>query len=130
MPTPRMRLCRELDILAHLALHMGLITAVAERGEIWRINGQRAEAIDRRTGYGRVTVHTTPAGLRRQAMAHRIIWIAAHGIPPFNTIVCHINGHGWDNRLDNLTTRTEGGDVRPGRIVPYPATQISPATTP
>lgn len=132
MPKTQIRLCRQLDILAHQALHMGLLDARPDCGEIWHLNGRRAERLDKRTGYGRVTVHTTRIGRRYQAMAHRVIWIAAYGIPTWDTVICHTNGHGWDNRIDNLTARIEAGDVRIGQVLPYtpPAHPRPPAATP
>lgn len=51
-------------------------------------------------GYKVCTLHLD--GIRKQVKIHRLIWIAAHGIPPAGYVPDHINGIRSDNRLMNL----------------------------
>lgn len=44
--------------------------------------------------------------LRRNCRAHRIVWIAANGIPPEGMVIDHINNNKSDNRLCNLQMLT------------------------
>lgn len=98
-----------LDVAAKRAIDVGLITVDAELGEVRKSNGERAEVLDKRTGYGRVYVGGTSSGY---AMAHRVVWIAKHGLIPSGLQVNHINKTRWDNRIENLELVTPGGNVR------------------
>ena len=43
---------------------------------------------------------------RRSCRAHRIVWIAANGVPPEGMVIDHINNNKSDNRLCNLQLLT------------------------
>ncbi|GAA3765626.1 HNH endonuclease signature motif containing protein [Micromonospora maritima] len=104
------------DTLAQVALQRGDITADPITGAIHKANGDRAELLDKRTGYGRVQVFAKPLTL---AMAHRVIWIAAHGLIPDGLQVNHINRRRWDNRIANLELVTPKGNSRHWRGYGY-----------
>lgn len=97
------------DLLALQAIQSGRIVVDPEAGAIYRRDGERAELVDKRTAYGRVHVYTRPSCL---AMAHRIIWIAVHGLIPGTLQVNHINRVRWDNRIANLELVTATGNAR------------------
>lgn len=98
------------DTLAKTLLDRGDLIVDAQAGTIIRARtGKRAEILDKRTGYGRVTVYTKPVTF---AMAHRIVWIAAHGLMPAKLHINHINRHPWDNRIDNLELVAPKGNIR------------------
>ncbi len=94
------------DGLALAALAAGRIRVDADKGEIYKQNGERAERVDR-TAYGRVVVRTSPV---KKAMAHRIIWLATYGFIPDGLEVNHVNRIKWDNRLTNLELVTSAGN--------------------
>ena len=98
-----------LDILALQAIRNGSLQVEAEIGAIYFANGERAEVVDKRNGYGRVLVYTRPAS---RAMAHRVIWVATHGLIPGRLQVNHINRRRWDNRIANLELVTATGNAR------------------
>ena len=96
------------DYLAHLAIHRRELIVDTEAGAITWPDGDRAEIVEKRSGYGRVVVHKQPLVL---AMAHRVVWIAAHGLIPTALQVNHRNLRRWDNRLANLAAATKAGDT-------------------
>lgn len=104
------------DGAALAAIAEGRIRVEVESGEIYTPDGRRAECPDRRTAYGRVFVGG-PA--QRSAMAHRVVWLAAHGFIPDGLEVNHRNRMRWDNRLANLELVTPGGNQAHWRGEPY-----------
>lgn len=112
------------DILAKQAIDNGSLQVFPETGEIYRHAGtERAEILDKRTGYGRVQVYARPYTL---AMAHRIIWIAVFGHIPDGLFVNHINHRPWDNRIANLELVTPAGNVYHRDGQPYDAIGMQP----
>lgn len=111
-----MCLHRDLDVLALHAVRAGELIVDTAFGRITRPGGHRAEIPDKRTGYGRVSVGWPSL---RMAMAHRIVWLAAHGMLMPTEVVKHRSRHRWDNALANLYVVDLGGRARPGRLVPY-----------
>lgn len=107
------------DILGHHAIIEGRLIVRAAEGEIWTTHGSRAEHLDKRTGYGRV--HVAQRRPQSLAMAHRLIWIAAHGLIPNGLQVNHINSRRWDNRLANLELVTPKGNSHHAHRLPYDA---------
>lgn len=104
------------DELALQAIASGSIKVNVETGEIFNRQGARAEKLDKRLAYGRVVVRRRPLSL---AMAHRVVWLAAHGFIPSGLFINHINRVRWDNRLANLELVTPGGNSRHARGIPY-----------
>lgn len=96
------------------ALTAGIVYVDAEEGIVYRAStGQRCEQ-PTKLGYGRVMVQRTPRTI--YVMAHRLVWMAAHGPIPSNTLqVNHINKRPWDNRIDNLELVTPGGNISHSR---------------
>lgn len=102
------------DELAIQLLESQILTVDIESGAIWR-DGERAEVLHVKTGYGRVVVGNRPL---RWAMAHRVVWIAAHGPIPPGLLINHMNLRRWDNRLANLELTTHTGNLRHARTRP------------
>jgi hypothetical protein len=98
------------DELALSHLSNGALRADTETGAITRPNGKRAESVNPRTGYGQVHLGKIN-GKIRIAYAHRVIWMAAHGLIPANLVINHRNGRRWDNRISNLELTTRSGNV-------------------
>lgn len=91
----------------------------ADAGEIYRADGEtRAEHLDRRTAYGKVYLGRVH-GRVRIAQAHRVVWIARHGLIPGMYEVNHRNGLRWDNRVLNLDLVTHAANCRHARRLPY-----------
>jgi hypothetical protein len=97
------------DQLAYVAIKAGAFFVDVDTGVITRPSGVRAEVVDKRTAYGRVSVQQRPLVW---AMAHRMVWIAAHGLIPGSLQINHVNKRKWDNRLENLELVTSAGNVR------------------
>lgn len=53
-----------------------------------------------RGGYIVCTLHL--GGARKQVKLHRLIWIAANGLPPAGMVIDHVNRVKDDNRIANL----------------------------
>ena len=78
-------------------------------------------------GYRVMTLHFN--GIRRQVKCHRLIWVAANGIPPKGEVIDHINRIKSDNRLSNLRSvsecrnannrRSYNGEDNPSAVVNY-----------
>lgn len=96
------------DLLAFTLLRRGELTVEATDGAVYRY-GDRAEHLDKRTGYGRVRVYSRPT---TYAMAHRVVWISVHGLIPTGLQVNHINRRPWDNRIVNLELVAPRGNAR------------------
>jgi hypothetical protein len=90
---------------------IGVLTIDPNDGKIWRCaegkpdgtwkrcRRRRAEHA-RRDGYLRI--RATVQGVRHQVSAHRVIWMAVHGLIPEGYTIDHINGRRNDNRVANL----------------------------
>lgn len=104
------------DTLAKQMLDRGKLAVDTASGAITRPNGSRAEVLDKRMGYGRVAVYSKPL---TWAMAHRVVWIAGHGLIPDGLQINHRNRLRWDNRLDNLELVAAQGNQRHWRDLGY-----------
>ena len=69
-----------------------------------RLSNPRELGFKHPNGYVYVSISCT--GVKKQARAHRIIYIAAHGGIPEGMVIDHINGIKDDNRLCNLQALT------------------------
>lgn len=96
------------DRLAKRAIDNGFILVDPVTGIVTRPNGARAERADR-NAYGRVAVQYSPKLV--WAQAHRIVWIAAHGLMPATLQINHCNGKRWDNRIANLELVSPSGNT-------------------
>ena len=82
----------------------------AIKEKIWEVNFENGAVYSHRArryvgglntkGYKVATLHFK--GERKQVKLHRVVWIAAHGIPPLGYILDHINGNKSHNWLKNL----------------------------
>jgi hypothetical protein len=104
------------DTLAKQMLDRGKLRVDTASGAITRPNGQRAEVLDKRMGYGRIAVYSKPL---TWAMAHRVVWIAANGLIPDGLQINHRNRLRWDNRIDNLELVAVTGNQRHWRGMGY-----------
>lgn len=74
--------------------------AVLDKGYVYSAQAHRRVGGANTKGYQVATLHLD--GARKQVKIHRIIWIAANGIPPVGMMIDHINGDKSDNRIENL----------------------------
>lgn len=107
------------DSAIHDAFSAGLIE-VRAGGEVWRVASRtragrvrrlptpsRADRVDPSTGYRRVRL-----GKFGSAVAHRAVWISAHGPIAPGLEVNHKNRDKADNRVDNLELLTHVKNVQ------------------
>lgn len=96
------------DEMAMFCLAEGLIRVNLDTGTIYGIRGPGGISMKEwrelkgtlQNGY---VVHTLNLrGIKKQVKAHRIVWIAAHGMIPDGMVIDHINNNKTDNRLCNL----------------------------
>lgn len=96
------------DEIAMFCLVEGLIRVNLDTGTIYGIRGPGGISMKEwrelkgtlQNGY---VVHTLNLrGIKKQVKAHRIVWIAAHGMIPDGMVIDHINNNKTDNRLCNL----------------------------
>lgn len=94
------------DHLILQALQEGRIETDPQTGKIFstRIRGREGERVELPgvviNGY--IYHRIYHAGVKKQYRAHRLIWMAAHGVIPDGLMVDHINRDKQDNRLENL----------------------------
>lgn len=88
------------DQLTLYALQAGTIHVDPESGLITDRAGKAAVYVVRRDASGRVMICKYPREV--WAPAHRVVWIAVHGLIPARTVVRHHNRCRWDNRPSNL----------------------------
>lgn len=119
------------DEIAQYAIKVGKLSVNPETGEIrlrHRFHPSPHIAVGKNTkGYVVLTVGF--GGKRWQLKAHRVVWIAAHGIPDAGTVLDHINRKKDDNRISNLrlvtpaensfNRRSFSGEGNPAAIINF-----------
>jgi len=94
-------------------LNEGQIKVNFQTGEVFSIlanNPQCALGAKTKKGYLRTTFYNH--GEAFTVMVHRIVWIAAHGIPLPSMRIDHKNRNKIDNKLTNLQLLTNSGNLR------------------
>lgn len=83
------------------AINRGFVKVDSLHGTAYatRAAGRRV-GCKNKSGYVVSTLHID--GKRKQVKLHRLIWIAANGLPPENMQIDHINRIKDDNRIENL----------------------------
>lgn len=107
------------DELCAGVLAAGFVTVDVERGLAYRHRGpgglQLTEPVlmpGSDCGGYRVVTLTFGKEHRKQVRLHRLVWIAAHGVPPLGLTIDHLNGDKADNRLVNLRLLTAGENCK------------------
>lgn len=98
------------DELIALALATNIITVDIKNGEVYVIRGPGGVQISpRKCGTncnGYLVINLSAGGEKKQIKLHRLVWIAANGIPNEGMVVCHKNNNKQDNRIENLYLAT------------------------
>lgn len=96
------------DRLILSLLKSGRLTVEPKTGLVF-LDGRRKGWV-KSTGY--VVFEYTSRGRRRIISCHRVVWIAANGIPGHDMEVDHVDGDKTDNRLAKLELVTGATNVR------------------
>ena len=89
-------------------LEDGRLTADIETGHVFR----RGKHVGKASSSGYLAVFVPSA--KRYVLAHRIVWMKAHGAIPRGLVINHKNRRRWDNRLINLEAITQRDNVLHG----------------
>jgi hypothetical protein len=93
-------------------LATGMVKADPETGKVWTLRGPGGILLNQPreiTGSecnGYLVAKFTLGQFKRQVRLHRLIWIAANGIPDAGMAVCHRDDDKTNNRIDNLYLAT------------------------
>lgn len=93
-------------------LSTGMVKADAETGKVWVLRGpggillKEPREITGTKCNGYLVAKFSLGKLKRQVRLHRLIWIAANGIPDAGMAVCHRDDVKTNNRIDNLYLAT------------------------
>lgn len=96
---------REKDLLAQELLETKQLTVDLDTGTVYNARGRKLAVTLCVNGYERVLYHGT------RFRVHRLVAIAAHGLPDTNLEVAHINHVRDDNRAQNLRWVTRADNV-------------------
>lgn len=110
------------DEMIACSLANGDILCDVEAGKVYgtrgpggmRLSNPRELGFKHPNGYIYVSISCT--GVKKQARAHRIIYIAAHGGIPEGMVIDHINGVKDDNRIANLQALTPEDNSRKAKL--------------
>lgn len=105
------------DALCVEAINRGLVKVDTESGRAWKTTYRMSpvsvpiELYSRAKG-GYIFAPFTIDKIGIKAMMHRLVWIAANGIPSNGLFVCHENNNKTDNRISNLYVATSVKNTR------------------
>lgn len=105
------------DEIVFALLGSGRLSVTLEAGFVWssKANNQNKPLGSlTKKGYLRTCINFD--GHRIFPMLHRVIWIAANGVPPRRMTIDHLNGVKSDNRLCNLELVDSGENMRRGKV--------------
>jgi hypothetical protein len=106
------------DEIALWHLRRRTLLVDTEAGVVCRADGVTRAERPKPTGYGIVYLGRV-AGKTRFAMAHRVVWIARHGLIPGLYEVNHRNSRRWDNRIENLDLVRHAENMKHAHLQPY-----------
>jgi hypothetical protein len=104
------------DAFIYQVLKRNLIKVDIKEGKVFQIRGSRGSlSIPREfkvNHNGYIGAKVSLNGEKKHLRLHRIIWIAANGIPPRGLCVCHKNNNKKDNKIDNLYLATSSQNLK------------------
>ena len=104
---PTEHYCRKNDAEIQRRIDRGIWRPSLDTGHVYStVKKANLKESPKRNGYLTVTDH------KQIFRVHRIIWIAAHGIPDAEYQIDHINGNKTDNSANNLRWLSRGDNVR------------------
>lgn len=104
---------RDIDKIIKRLLDDGRLVADVEKGLVYSPRSNMpASPIGTLTKKGYLRACVTVDGVAVHIMIHRVIWIAAHGIPPKGTQIDHGKAGKAINSLDNLDGVTNAENMR------------------
>lgn len=104
---------RNADLLIQKLLGMGRLRVDFETGHVYAPKSNtptKPLGAKTRKGYLRTCINLN--GERAYIMLHRVVWIAANGIPPTGTQIDHGKDGKTDNRLSNIEAVTGAENIR------------------
>ena len=93
-------------------LATGMVKAEPETGKVWTLRGpggiflKAPREIKGSQCNGYLVAKFSLGQMKQQVRLHRLIWIAANGIPATGMAVCHRDDVKTNNRIDNLYLAT------------------------
>jgi hypothetical protein len=104
---------RDIDHIIKRLLDEGRLRADIENGLVYSTRSNTPnKPIGTLTKKGYLRACVTVEGKAVHVMIHRVIWIAAHGVPPIGTQIDHGKAGKATNRIDNLDDVTNSENMR------------------